>query len=218
VTPREAQVVVLAKSPQPGKVKTRLTPPYTPHEAADLALAALLDTLQAAAGAAVRRCLLVIAGASGDWLPEGLEVSQQRGVGLDERITHALADAYADLPLPVLMVGMDTPQITSDDLDAAVDVLLKPGVDAVLGPAQDGGYWLLGVRRPRQWQVLGVAMSRPDTGARQLERLRAAGLRVRVLETLRDVDDATDAQAVARTAPRSAFAATLARLNVDGAA
>jgi rSAM/selenodomain-associated transferase 1 len=218
MSPREAQIVVLAKSPQPGKAKTRLTPPYTPQEAADLALAALLDTLHAVSGAAVRRRLLVLAGESGDWPLDGFEVRPQRGDGLDERITNALTDAYADLRVPVLLVGMDTPQITAADLDGAIGRLLQPGVDAVLGPAQDGGYWLLGVRHPRPQHVLGVATSRADTGARQLERLRSAGLRVRLLPTFRDVDDVADAHAVARAAPHSAFAATLSRLQEEGAA
>lgn len=217
MSPREAQVVVLAKSPVPGRVKTRLTPPYSPEEAADLAQAALRDTLRAAAGAAVRRCLLVLAGEPGSWLPAGLEVRPQRGDALDERISHALADAYADLPVPVLLLGMDTPQVTAADLDRAVDHLLVPGTGAVLGQAEDGGYWAIGLRRPRPEHVRGVPMSRPDTGARQLAQLQGAGLRVRLLSILRDVDEAADAEAVARCAPFSAFASTLAGLTAGAA-
>jgi len=212
MTVRDAQVVVLAKSPVPGRVKTRLTPPYSPAQAADLALAALVDTLRAAGGAAVRRCLLVLDGEPGDWLPDGVEVRPQRGDLLDERITCALADAYAGLPVPVLLVGMDTPQVTSEDLERAVDHLLRDGTDAVLGHAEDGGYWAIGVRHPRPEHVLGVPMSRDDTGSRQLEQLQSLGLRVRLLDTRRDVDDAADADAVSRRAPHGAFAATLARL------
>jgi rSAM/selenodomain-associated transferase 1 len=211
VTRRDAQIVILAKNPVPGRVKTRLIPAFTPEEAADLARSALLDTVHAAAGAAVRRLLLVLDGDPGDWLPGDLEVRPQRGGSLDRRIAVALMDAYLDLALPVLLIGMDTPQVTHADLDRAVDHLLRPGTDAVLGPAEDGGYWLIGVRRPRLRHVVGVPMSRTETGARQLEQLRAAGLRVRLLQTMRDVDDPADAHAVARAAPHTEFAATLAK-------
>jgi len=192
-------------------VKTRLSPPYTAGEAAGLARAALVDTLLAAQGASVLRALLVLDGEPGDWLPPDLAVIPQRGGPLDERIAHALTDAWSTLPLPVLLVGMDTPQVTSADLDRAVERLLEPGTDAVLGPAADGGFWALGLRRPHTEHVLSVPMSRHDTGARQLDRLESCGLRVRLIETRRDVDLAADADAVALEAPHSAFAAELSR-------
>ncbi len=215
--PRPAQVVVLAKTPVPGRVKTRLTPPYAPVEAAALAEAALVDTLRAASGAAVTRVLLVLDGEPGEWLPAGVAVRRQRPGGLDERIAHALVDAHLDLELPVLLVGMDTPQLAAADLDHAVDRLLEPGTDAVLGPAVDGGYWALGLHRPLLEHVLSVPMSRHDTGTRQLDRLESCGLRVRLLETRRDVDRAADAALVAAEAPHSAFAAALARLSAGAA-
>ena len=214
---REAQVVVLAKSPVPGLVKTRLTPPYTAVAAAALARAALVDTLCAAASASVRRALLVLDGEPGDWLPAGLAVRPQRGGRLDQRIAHALVDAWNDLPVPVVLVGMDTPQVTAADLDHAADRLLEAGTDAVLGPAVDGGYWAIGLRRPRIEHVASVPMSQADTGARQLVRLESCGLRVRLLETRRDVDHATDAVLVAAEAPGGRFAAELARLSVGAA-
>jgi rSAM/selenodomain-associated transferase 1 len=214
---RDAQLVVLAKSPMPGRVKTRLTPPFTPTEAARLAEAALVDTLHAAAGAEVRSVLLVLDGEPGDWLPTGVEVRPQRGGLLDERIAHALVSAWQDLALPVLLVGMDTPQVTADDLGHAVDRLLADGTDAVLGPATDGGYWALGLRRPHVEHVRSVPMSQADTGLRQLDRLQSSGLRVRLLETRRDVDLAADVDLVAAEAPGTAFAAELARLSAGAA-
>lgn len=210
---RAAQVVVLAKSPVPGRVKTRLSPPYTPDEAASLAQAALVDTLDAAMSASVHRVVLILEGDPGDWLPAGLSVHRQRVGTLDVRIAHALVDSWKDLPLPVLLIGMDTPQLRGADLDHAVDLLLQDGTDAVLGPAQDGGYWAIGLRQPKVEHVLSVPMSRADTGARQLERLVACGLRVRLLENRRDVDLASDAVVVAAEAPRSHFAAEVARIS-----
>ena len=214
---RAAQIVVLAKSPVPGRVKTRLSPPYTAVDAAALAQAALMDTLRAATSASVRRTLLVLEGEPGDWLPVGLPVRPQREGTLDQRLAHALVDAWDDLPLPVLLVGMDTPQVTCTDLDDAVDRLLDVDADAVLGPAADGGYWAIGLCRPRLEHVTSVPMSQADTGARQLERLEACGLRVRLLEMRRDVDTATDADLVSAEAPGSRFAAELARLSAGAA-
>lgn len=214
VSVRPAQVVVLAKSPVTGRVKTRLTPAYTLEQAADLARAALVDTLLAATGASVRRVLLVLDGDPGDWLVDGVEVRAQRDGRLDERIAGALLDAWADLELPVVLLGMDTPQVSAVDLDDAVDLLLSRDADAVLGPATDGGYWAIGLRRPRIEHVIGVPMSLADTGQRQLDRLESCGLRVRLLETRTDVDRPADAALVAQAAPSGGFAAAVERVRV----
>ena len=214
---RPAQVVVLAKSPVPGRVKTRLTPPYTPQQAAGLAAAALADTLRAVAGAAVEHRRLVLDGEPDGRLHANLEVRPQCAGTLDVRIAHAMAGAWDDRRLPVLLVGMDTPQVTAADLDRAVDLLLAPGTDAVLGAAEDGGWWALGLRHPRPELVVGVPMSRDDTGARQLDWLRAAGLSVTPLATRRDVDRVDDAVAVAQEAPGTAFAAAVEGCSVGAA-
>ena len=79
-----AQLMVIAKEPVPGRVKTRLTPAYTPAEAAELAEAALSDTLAAVASVGVTRRILALAGSPGRWLPPGFDVIAQRGGGLDE--------------------------------------------------------------------------------------------------------------------------------------
>lgn len=210
---RPAQVVVLAKRPVAGLVKTRLTPPYTDVQAACLAQAALVDTLRAAMGSSVRRVVLALDGPPGPWLPAGVTVRPQRGGSLDERIAHSLVDTWTELPLPVLLIGMDTPQVTGADLDSAVDILVQDGTDAVLGLAVDGGYWAIGLRHPGLEHVCTVPMSRADTGARQLERLLSYGLQVRLLGTLRDVDLASDADLVAAEAPSGGFAAELMRIS-----
>jgi uncharacterized protein len=204
-----AQLVVIAKAPRPGRVKTRLTPPFSPEQAARLAAAALADTLAAAGRARAARVTVALDGEPGEWLPPGGLVLPQRGGGLDERIAAALGDAYARRPLPVVLVGMDTPQLTPALLDAALRPLADGSADAVFGPAADGGFWLLGLRRPDPALVLGVPMSTPQTGAAQLARLMDAGLRVHQLPRQTDVDTAAEALAVALAAPRSRFAATL---------
>ncbi|MET9342118.1 TIGR04282 family arsenosugar biosynthesis glycosyltransferase [Nonomuraea sp. NPDC003804] len=207
-----AQIVVLAKEPLPGKVKTRLTPPFTPQEAARLAAASLEDTLAAVAAVRVRRRVLAFDGPPGACSPDGFVVIPQRGGPLDERLAAAFEDAYRRCPLPVVVIGMDTPQVTADLLAEAV-AALRTG-DAVYGPAADGGFWLLGLRRPDPALVLGVPMSRPTTGDTQLRRLRQAGLQVAVMPELTDVDCFQDTIRVAAEAPRSRFAAALAGMNL----
>ncbi|MEV0199056.1 TIGR04282 family arsenosugar biosynthesis glycosyltransferase [Nonomuraea sp. NPDC050691] len=203
-----AQVVVFAKEPVPGKVKTRLIPPFTPGEAAALAAAALADTLRTVARVPATRHVLVLDGTPGAWLPEGFTVLPQRGRGLDQRLAAAFHDAHRLLPAPTVLIGMDTPQVTPDLLTTALSSLGPH--DAVFGPAEDGGFWLLGLRVPEPALLLGVPMSEPTTGEAQLRRLTEAGLSVAMLPCLTDVDTAADAYAVAALAPRSAFAAALA--------
>ena len=132
------------------------------------------------------------------------------GQGLDERIAAALDDAHARLAVPVVLIGMDTPQVTPELLESVTRPLARDEADAVFGPARDGGFWVLGLRRPDPRLVLGVPMSRTHTGRGQLSRLLRARLRVHLAPELVDVDTVGDAHDVARAAPGSRFAATLA--------
>lgn len=196
-------ILVMAKAPVPGRVKTRLSPPFSPAQAAALAEAALVDTLTAALAAPAERRVVVLDGPPGDWLPPGVEVFPQIGTGLDERIAAALAAVAG----PVLVIGMDTPHLTPAQLTVSFDEY-----DAWFGPAEDGGFWALGLARPDPALVVGVPMSRHCTGTLQLGRLVAAGLRIGLLPLLRDVDTADCAAAVAAQAPHTRFAALHARL------
>ncbi|WP_328437977.1 DUF2064 domain-containing protein [Streptomyces sp. NBC_00444] len=197
-------LLVIAKEPRPGRVKTRLTPPFTPEEAAALAEASLADTLDVVARTPATRRVLVLDGRPGRWLPSGFEVVPQCAGGLDER----LAAAFAGCTGPSLLIGMDTPQVTPELL--TVDFA---GCDAYFGPAEDGGFWALGLAAPDPALLRGVPMSTPHTGAVQRDRL--AGLRVRDLPRLRDVDTAYDAEVVAKAAPGGRFAAVLERLTAE---
>ncbi|MEO3807614.1 TIGR04282 family arsenosugar biosynthesis glycosyltransferase [Sphaerisporangium sp. B11E5] len=201
------QILVIAKEPVPGLVKTRLCPAYTPGQAARLAAAALEDTLHAVVASGVRHRVLALRGRPGPWLPDGFDVIPQRGDGLDQRLAAAFTDAHRLRPAPAVLIGMDTPQVTPGLLRVAAAALA--GHDAVFGPAADGGFWLLGLRRPDPALLLGVPMSVPGTGAAQLRRLRDAGLTVATLPELRDVDTPADAAEVAARAPASRFAAAL---------
>jgi uncharacterized protein len=200
-----ATLAVIAKAPVPGRVKTRLWPPCSPPEAARLAEASLRDVVGALLATPADRRVIVLDGDSPPWLPPQLDVVPQRGDGLDER----LAGAFEDLG-PALVVGMDTPQVTPGDLLAGLRALEH--WDAVLGPAADGGYWAIGLRRPEPRALLGIPMSTGHTLAAQRERLDALGLRWTELRVLRDVDTWPDAVAAAGAASGSRFAAAVAAL------
>ncbi len=223
-------LLVIAKRPVAGRVKTRLQSRFTPEEAAELAAASLADTVEALLAAPAQRRVVALdregeddgpdataAATVPDWLPGGFEVVDQGTGGLDERLATAFAAVLdpaspGHVPGPALLVGMDTPQLTAELLD--VD---WTGLDAVLGLATDGGFWAIGLREPRPDALLGIPMSTTHTGAAQLERLRSLGLRVGLLPWLRDVDEPEDALAAAVMAPSSTFAAVHSRVAAEHA-
>jgi glycosyltransferase A (GT-A) superfamily protein (DUF2064 family) len=195
------QLLVIAKAPVPGQVKTRLCPPCTPLQAAEIAAAALADTLATVAATPAARHTLLL---SGQYRPRpGWHVVTQRGDGL----AHRLANGFADSALPgaySLLVGMDTPQLTAALL-SEVSTSLRDA-DAVLAPAADGGWWALALRDPRYAEAIReVPMSTPDTAKWTAEALRARGWRLRYGPPLRDVDTAADAVAVAASCQPGAF-------------
>lgn len=206
MTPRavgmaQTTVVVLAKDPVPGRVKTRLQTRFSPTQAARLARAAIDDTFAAVRAAGPVRVIAAWDGAGTDAVPADVEVTAQVDGGLDERIEAALEHAFAGAAGPVLLVGMDTPQLTVTDL--AID---WTSTDAVLGLTSDGGYWVIGLRSFVAGCVVGVPMSTDHTGADQLDRLRRLGLRVTLLGELDDVDTPADAALVAQRSPQLRFA------------
>lgn len=153
----------------------------------------------------------MLEGVVGPWLPPGIEVIPQRGGGLDER----LAAAFEDVGQASLLIGMDTPQVSVELLSQCTSVLEGDHVDAVLGPAADGGFWAVGLRRPNAAVFHGVPMSTSATGALQRARLVAHGLRVGILPMLRDVDVIDDAAVVAAQAPDTRFARELRALRMS---
>lgn len=201
-------LLVIAKAPEPGRVKTRLCPPCTPTQAATLAEAALADTLATVAAMPARRRVLALDGRVGPWLPEGFDVVGQPQGGLDER----LAAAFDTVDGAAFLVGMDTPQLTAAQLEEASRLLAPGQHDAVLGPAIDGGWWAIGLRESDPRVFLGIPTSTECTGAHQWRRLVELGLAPALLPTLRDVDTFADARLVAAAAPSSRFAREVARL------
>jgi uncharacterized protein len=209
-TPRmEAQVLVMAKSPRPGQVKTRLCPPLSQATAAAVARAALMDTLESVVAAGPSRATVVLDGAAGSWLRTGVHVIPQRSGPFADRLEGAIEDAFSAFPAPILLVGMDTPQMAADHLVTAAKTLLSADTDSILGRADDGGFWIIGIHQPVAGLCKGVPMSTATTGARQLAQLSALGLRCIEVNSLRDVDLIEDARAVAAMAPQGRFAAVL---------
>ena len=212
---RPPVALVVAKAPVPGTAKTRLGAAVGMDRAAELAAAALLDTIETCAAAyGVARCHLALEGdlargAGAELLEEavaGWAIHPQRGNDFAERLVNAHRDAASASGAPVVQVGMDTPQIDVPAL-LEVEAMLTGPDEAVLGPAYDGGWWLLGVGGPHLLEHLGaVPMSTGETGALTRQALVSAGAHVREIAVLRDIDEHADADAVAGTAPETRFA------------
>lgn len=208
-------VLVVAKAPVAGFSKTRLAREVGAAAAADLAAAALLDTLAAAREAAERlgsRPVLALTGglrsaaraAEIDAVLDDFTVIPQRGTTFAERLAAAHLDV-AHLGATI-QIGMDTPQAGADRLVRAAGQLA--GTGAVLGPATDGGWWLLGLGDPRVAVALrAVPMSTARTGRLTRRALERAGVAVALTDELRDVDTAADARACVAAAPGTRFAA-----------
>lgn len=202
--PRADTVIVLAKQPRPGRVKTRLQTRFTPDEAAELAAASLQDTLDVVRRAAPGRRVLAFDGDPAGW-DDGFEVVPQRAGTLNDRLDAAFAAVWAETRSRrtdrALLIGMDTPQVRPAHLEVSWD-----GADALIGLSEDGGFWAIGLRAGHPADIFaGVPMSTDRTGSAQLARLFDLGLQVRLLPPLRDVDTPADAEAVATANPGLAF-------------
>jgi glycosyltransferase A (GT-A) superfamily protein (DUF2064 family) len=207
------KVLVMAKAPLPGRVKTRLCPPLTPEQACEVAEAALADTLDAVAACGADEGVIALDGAPGPWLPPGFRIVRQEGTTFADR----LARAWHDCGGPALQIGMDTPQADSALLDSSLSALDASPRGCVIGLAHDGGWWAIGLREPQPDVFQGVPMSTPATGAHQIARLRLLGLEPAHLRPLVDVDTWSEARAVASEVPLGRFAARVRAIEAGAA-
>jgi glycosyltransferase A (GT-A) superfamily protein (DUF2064 family) len=184
-------LVVIAKECIPGRAKTRLHPPLTLAEAAEIASRCLSATLAAVESVPASRRILYFDGTTAPAEAGAYEVIPQSPGQLDDR----LAYIFDQLDEPTILIGMDTPQVCASDFQGAFDEW-PSGVDAVFGPAGDGGFWALGMREPDGELIRGVPMSLSNTGALMFGRLESAGSAVMPLRTLRDVDTIDDLRAL----------------------
>jgi glycosyltransferase A (GT-A) superfamily protein (DUF2064 family) len=206
------RMLVVATAPVAGEVKTRLAAAIGARAAAVIAAAALLDSLAVcAATVGPQNCHLALAGDLANAVQgaeiaaalTGWSVTPQRGADFAARLVNAHHDAGDGL---VVQIGMDTPHATTGQLRAVAHALHDH--DVALGPAQDGGWWVLARRDPEAVRpLLAVQMSTSNTFRDSWVALWAAGLTVETTTTLRDVDTVEDGDVVAGEAPTTRFAA-----------
>ncbi len=194
-------VLVFTRTPVPGRVKTRLIPAIGAGRAANLHRAMLWRTVATAAAAGVGPVGLWCSPATEHpYIAEiqrafGLDAHLQRGADLGERMHHALQSQRV-VAGGALLVGTDCPFLEAQDLQLAARAL-REGADAVIGPAEDGGYYLIGVRESDPSVFTGIAWGTGQVLAATRQKFRDRGWQWRELATRRDVDRPTDLAAVA---------------------
>jgi rSAM/selenodomain-associated transferase 1 len=204
---RDARIAVFVKAPVPGKVKTRLCPPLSAEQAAALYAAFVADTLDVVRGVAGARAAVCYDGAEGfadlRWLPDdpGLPLFAQRGADLGARLKACFAELFSAGAGKAVAIGSDTPHLGADALRAALALLDRR--DLVLGPATDGGYYLIGLNAPADFLFEGIPWSTPRVFAETVRRAERRGLRVGLLPELFDVDTAADLRALEAAEPAS---------------
>jgi uncharacterized protein len=186
-----AIVCVFAKPPRPGEVKTRLAERVGDAAAADLARAFLGDTWETLSGLPSTRIVLATTGGSAEdhGLADAVEMWLQGEGDLGARLERVLQRALGEAPV-ALAIGADSPGLPLRHVVAAEQAL--GGADAVLGPSDDGGFYLVGLRSCPVGLFAGLPWSRPETCAATRSRFEERGLRVRMLEPFFDVDHFED--------------------------
>ncbi len=192
----EAALLVMAKRPAATKTKTRLCPPLSPQAAADLYAAFLQDTVERARSLPGLTPLLAV------FPPEALAYFRkafpdlgsvvQRGSSLAGRLEHVLSQALRAGFGRVAAINTDSPTLPAAYLEQAFDRLADPGVDVVLGPCEDGGYYLIGWKQAHSFLIRNVEMSTPRVLADTLELAEARGLCIELLPAWYDIDRPED--------------------------
>ncbi len=190
-------LAVMSKVPRPGKVKTRLSPPLTPAQAATLNTRFLLDTienLRAVASSAPAVCVISYTPAGEESafvgiVPESTMLLPQRGDVFGERLLRTAEDLFSCGFAAVCLIDSDSPTVPAAAYARAVAELGKDGDRAVLGPSEDGGYYLIGLKHAHAQLFERIAWSTEVVAQQTLERAAETGLSVTLLERWYDVDD-----------------------------
>jgi len=187
----------MAKVPIAGAVKTRLTPPLTQEEAAKLSVCFLRDMTTNIVGLRGDRLEGVVLYTPADaerllhgLLPNGFRLFAQRGETLGERLVNAAAELLDEGFHSVCLINSDSPTLPGEILTTAASLLAQNGDRVVLGPSQDGGYYLVGLKRPHRYLFERIAWSTADVLAHTMERAAEINLPVDLLPTWYDVDEA----------------------------
>lgn len=193
---RRVAVAIMAKAPAAGAVKTRLAPPLTVADAARLYRSFLLDKIEQVR--ALRHAHTVVAytpaeaGETFERLAPGFELLPQRGPDLGARLASCLAELLARGHAGAVAIDSDTPTLPTAFLQQGVDILMRGDADVVVGPSDDGGYYLIGVRAERPGLFENIPWSTPGVLSETLRRAHAAGLTTASLPGWFDVDTGAD--------------------------
>lgn len=190
-------LLIMAKAPVLGQVKTRLCPPLSPEMALRLYTCFLGDKVAQihALPGALPGVAYTPADARAQFralVPEEFLLLPQRGGDLGERLCHAFDDLLADGHAGALLIDSDSPTLPTSYLEQALAAMKRPEVDLVLGPCDDGGYYLVGLRGPRPELFEGIAWSTPAVMPQTLAKAKGLGLTVYLLPEWYDVDTAED--------------------------
>ena len=197
IPPGHCALGVMTKVPKAGRVKTRLTPPLTPDEAAALNTAFLRDTaaaIEEAATEGIARGIGVytpIGEESGyrGILPGSFELIPQRGDAFGERLMNAAEDLFAVGFDSVCLIDSDSPTVPHRAFSDAARLLSEPGDRMVFGPSDDGGYYLIGMKKWHHRLFEEIDWSTERVADQTLQRAREIGIEVELLPTWYDVDD-----------------------------
>lgn len=195
--------VIMAKVPHPGQVKTRLCPPLSLAQAAGLYRAFLYDKIAQVRTLAATQPAIAYTPASGedffaDLAPD-FTLMAQRGADLGERLAHCLYSFLAMGYTGVLAIDSDTPTLPTAFLQQAIGLVASPEVDLVLGPSDDGGYYLIGMRALHRELFVDMAWSTDAVLPETVRRAQALGLKIAWLPPWFDVDMPEDFQRLRAT-------------------
>ena len=190
-------LVILTKVPEPGLSKTRLVPPLSYAEAADLARALLIDQLENLATFDGVRLFIAFtpekaAGFFEDYINRGFSCFSQQGESLGERMSHAFQHLFANGFQNIILIGSDLPPLPLTLFRQAYALLEKSAADVVLGPSADGGYYLLGMNRMNKTIFEGIQWSGNDVLGQTLRKLADLGVKHELLSAGYDIDTAAD--------------------------
>jgi uncharacterized protein len=206
VATKSCALGIMVKAPVPGTVKTRLCPPLTTEQAAGLSSSFLRDTAANIASVRARTVCQGVATytplgshpAFDTLLAPGFCMLPQRGEGFGERLYNAARDLLTLGYESVCLIDSDSPTLPTFLLEAAADALARSGDRVVLGAAEDGGYYLIGVKADHQELFENVTWSTAHVLSQTIEQARAIRLPMELLPTWYDVDDAASLQRLYR--------------------
>lgn len=195
--PGQCALAVMTKAPRAGKVKTRLIPPLTPDEAAALNICFLRDTAQAIneatkRGGASGVAVYTPAGAEQAYrgiLPDNFFLVRQRGDAFGDRLAFAMHDLLQLGFASACLINSDSPTVPGTAFAEAVEILARPGDRVVLGPSDDGGYYLIGLKKPHRRLFEEINWSTEAVLQQTAQRAAELGLSVHLLPTGFDIDD-----------------------------